>query len=384
MTCASQSVTRKVGGTHLARLNFYPIGNADTTLIELNDGRDILVDFCYENRDDGRIDLAGTLQTHLKKRNRDWFDVVAFTHADNDHVSGAESFFYLDYAKQYQGDGRVHIHELWVPACFILDEGPGKSAWAIRQEAKYRLRQGHGILVFGEPETLLAWMRKQGLDANQRKHLIVHAGTCIPGFTQYSGGVEIFLHAPFSARMDEDNSDRNGNSIVLHLTFFEGNHSMYCMMGADAEAATWIDIVTLTRMHGNHQRLIWDLFHISHHCSYTGLTIMDKGETETVPEDAIDDLFNQAQRYAILISPSEKIQPFNTTQPPHFQAAAYYKRVADRVNGQFIVTMDWPRGTAKPTPVVVVTTVAGFQVQKDASKLAGSPVIINHSSPRFG
>lgn len=370
----------------MAKLNFYPIGNADSTLIELNDGRDLLVDFCNESRDDGRIDLAATLQAHLKAQNRDWFDVVAFTHADNDHVSGAEDFFYLDYAKQYQGDGRVRIHELWVPACFILDEDPSKSAWAIRQEAKYRLRKGYGIRVFGEPETLLAWMRKQGLDANQLKHLIVHAGTCIPGFTQYSGGVEIFLHAPFSARMEEDNSDRNGNSIVLHLTFFEGSHTMRCMLGADAEADTWIDIVALTRMHSNDERLIWDLFHISHHCSYTGLTpwLSDKGETETVPVDEVDYLFNQAQNGAILISPSKKIPDADTPQPPHFQAAAYYKHVADRVNGQFVVTMDWPRGTSKPTPVVILTTVGGFHVQKDASKVAGIPVIISHSSPRFG
>lgn len=370
----------------MAKLNFYPIGNADTTLIELNDGRDILVDFCHENRDDGRINLADTLQTHLKHRNRDWFDIVAFTHADNDHVSGAENFFYLEYAKQYQGAGKIHIRELWVPACFILDDDPGESAWAIRQEAKYRLRQGYGILVFGEPETLLAWMRKQGLDAHQRKHLIVHAGTCIPGFNQYSGGVEIFLHAPFSARMDEDNSNRNGNSIVLHLTFFEGNNIMRCMLGADAEADTWIDIVALTRMHCNDERLLWDLFHISHHCSYTGLSpwLSDKGETETVPADEVDYLFSQAQHGAVLISPSKKIPSSDTSQPPHFQAAAYYERVAKNVQGQFIVTMDWPRGTNKPIPIVVETTVHGFQVKKDASQVAGSPVIVSHSSPRFG
>lgn len=367
----------------MARLTFFPIGNADSTLIELNDERMILVDFCDENRDDGRIPLGETLKAILKKKNRNWFDVVAFTHADDDHVHGAEDFFWLDYAKKYQDDNRIKIKELWVPACFILDDDAGTSAWAIRQEARYRLKCGTGIRVFGEPSSLSAWLRSQNIDPATRQHLIFRAGKCLPGFGQFNGGVEIFLHSPFSARMDEDNSDRNGNSIVLHLTFFEDSYKMRCMLGADAEYDSWVDIVTLTRMHYNDERLSWDLFHVSHHCSYTGLS-NEKGTEETKPLDEIQYMFDQGGKGCILVSPSQKIPSVDTTQPPHFQTAAFYKLTAKEKSGEFIVTMDWPVGTEKPIPVVVETTQGGFKVIKDSSSVRGSNMLISQPSPRFG
>ena len=50
---------------------------------------------------------------------RDFFDVVAFTHFEDDHVCGALSFFWLEHASKYQAAGRIKIAELWVPAWAI-------------------------------------------------------------------------------------------------------------------------------------------------------------------------------------------------------------------------------------------------------------------------
>lgn len=383
MDSTSQFVTRPKEPFHLAQLTFYPIGNADCTLIELNDNRTLLIDYCNENCDDGRIKLDETLKEALKEQGRDYFDVVAFTHADDDHVHGAEEFFYFDYAKKYQSDSRVKIDELWVPACFILDDDPGKAAWVIQQEARHRFCEGDGIRVFGEPETLEAWLTSRGYDIASRRHLIARAGKCLPEFSSTNGGVEIFPHSPFSVRMQEDNSNRNGNSIVLHLTFFEGSHQMRCMLGADAEADTWIDIVVVTTWHKNDERLIWDLFHISHHCSYTGLS-NEKGKNETTPSYELKYLFEQGNPGAILISPSQKIPTVDTTQPPHRQAASFYRRVAAEKDGQFIVTMDWPLGAKNPVPLVVETSERGFTVKKDASSISGSFAVTSQQSPRFG
>jgi hypothetical protein len=69
---------------------FYPVGNGDTTQIILSAGRRVLFDFCHregaEDDDTPEIDLKGRLKDDLKAAGRDYFDVVAFTHADLDHI----------------------------------------------------------------------------------------------------------------------------------------------------------------------------------------------------------------------------------------------------------------------------------------------------------
>lgn len=122
------------------RLTFYPIGNADTTRIDLRDERIMLVDYA-DMRDpkdptDRRIDLPSELGRHMSAVRRSAFDIVAFTHLDRDHTKGASEFFWLDHAKLYQGDGRHKIEDLWVPAGAITEEGLDDCARAIRQEAR--------------------------------------------------------------------------------------------------------------------------------------------------------------------------------------------------------------------------------------------------------
>ena len=45
--------------------------------------------------------------TNLKDANRDYFDVVAFTHLDDDHICGSSKFFYLEHAIHRD---RLHCH----------------------------------------------------------------------------------------------------------------------------------------------------------------------------------------------------------------------------------------------------------------------------------
>lgn len=371
----------------MAIIRFYPLGNADSTLVHLNDDRLILKDYFKAEStgdDDKRIDLEGELRDYLDQECRDDFDVTAFSHADDDHCHGAENFFWFDHAKKYQGGDRIKMKKLWVPACFILETGLSGSARVIQAEAKHRFEEGYGIRVFGNPEPLEKWLEDQGVDPTTRTGLITKAGTCVPPFTKQAGNVEIFSHSPFSYRMEGDEVDRNGNSLVLHMTFFEGYREMRLMLGADAEHQTWADIVYITESRGNDERLDWDMFRISHHSSYTALS-EDKGKDETVPRDEVDSLFDRGSTSCILISSSDPIPNEDTKQPPHRQAANYYRRKAREKGSEsnFIVTMEWPDKDA-PKPVVVETTQYGFNVKRRVAAVAGAATVTASRSPRFG
>lgn len=184
--------------------------------------------------------------------------------------------------------------------------------------------------------------------------------------------------------MEDDEIDRNGNSLVWHLTFFEGQREMRYMAGADAEHQTWADIIFITESRGNEKRLNWDMFRNSHHTSYTVLSD-DKGKTETVPRDEVNSLFDRGSANCVVISSSDPIPSKDTKQPPHVQAANYYRRKVREKGSEdnFIVTMEWPDKDA-PKPLVVETTAFGFRVKKRVAAVAGIAAVISKPSPRFG
>jgi len=104
------------------RLNIFPLGNADCCRIDLDNGDQILIDYAAMRdpkcEGDLRIDLPSELRKDLDSRKRDYYDVVAFTHLDDDHIRGASDFFYFEHAKKYQekvnGKSRIKVRELWV------------------------------------------------------------------------------------------------------------------------------------------------------------------------------------------------------------------------------------------------------------------------------
>jgi hypothetical protein len=72
------------------KVTFHPLGNADCCRIDLDNGKKLLFDYAQtrpaDDENDPRIDLAKELWEDLKSAKRDYFDVVAFTHADDDHI----------------------------------------------------------------------------------------------------------------------------------------------------------------------------------------------------------------------------------------------------------------------------------------------------------
>jgi hypothetical protein len=352
-----------------AKLTFHPLGNADCTRFDLADGRKLLVDYAdmrnAKDPSDLRIDLPAELKADLRAAQRDDYDVVLFTHLDDDHCRGSGDFFWLQHAAKYQDQERIKIRELWVPAAAILEDGCEDSARIIRQEARHRLKQGSGIRVFSRPKKLKDWLEKNGLTLESRAHLITDAGNEVPGFsTTGPEQVSFFIHSPFGWRQnDNDVIDRNQDSVVFQATFREGSRETRALFMSDINHDSIDQIVQTTKRKKNEDRLLWDIFKVPHHCSYLSIG-PDKGEDETKPTADVKWLCEtQGQARCTMMSTSDPIPIKGSAedkdvQPPHREAAAYYKRVANSKDGAFKVTMDLP-SASKPKPSVIEITERG-------------------------
>lgn len=369
-----------------ASLTFHPLGNADCTRFDLADGKKLLIDYAdMRNPDDmwdRRVDLPTILRADLRAAKRDYYDIVCFTHLDDDHCCGAGDFFWLEHAAKYQGDGRIKIRELWVPAAAILEDGLDDSARIVRQEARHRLKKDSGIRVFSRPAKLKEWLEKNGLTLESRAHLITDAGRLVPGFsTTGPERVEFFIHSPFGWRQDENNGlvDRNQDSIVFQATFLEGGRFTRALFMSDIDHESIEQIVKTTKRHKNESRLLWDIFKIPHHCSYTAIGL-EKGADKTEPTPEVEWLCEtQDQERCTMMSTSESIpikgsDADKDVQPPHRQAAAYYKEVAYDKDGQFKVTMDLP-SSSKPKPTTIEITDRGARLLTVSATVGAASVV---------
>ncbi len=370
-----------------AKLTFHPLGNADCTRFDLADGKKMLVDYAdmrsQDDASDRRIDLPSELKSDLRAAKRDYYDVVCFTHLDDDHCCGSGDFFWFEHAEKYQGEGRIKISELWVPAAAILEEGVEDSARIIRQEARHRLKKGSGIRVFSRPAKLKEWLEKNGLTLKSREHLITDAGQFVPGYSTLGPErVQFFLHSPFGWRQDDNEVvDRNQDSVVFQATFLEGSRETHALFMSDIDCDSIDQIVQTSKRHKNENRLLWDVFKVPHHCSYRSIG-PQQGEDETKPTEDVKWLCEtQGRERCTMMSTSKSIPSKGSAedkdvQPPHRQAAAYYKRVAKVKDGALKVTMDLP-SPSKPKPSTIEITARGAILLTSLSVTGGATSIIS-------
>lgn len=366
------------------KLTFFPLGNADCCRIDLESGKQILLDYadkkCYEDPSDKRIALPNRLKADLNGRG--YYDVVAFTHLDDDHVLGSSEFFYLEYAGSYQGGERIKIDELWVPAAAIVEDGLEDCARVIRQEARHRLREGRGIRVFSRPELLRSWLENEGISLESRSHLITDAGNLIPDWSKARDGVEFFVHSPFATRLDDSNVvDRNNDCLVLHGTFSVGGVDTKVFFGGDVQHEGLEDIVRITRYHGREERIESDIVKIPHHCSYLSLG-PEKGEDCTQPTENIAYMYEKKLNgNAILVSSSRPVPSSDDdVQPPHRQAKKYYTNRV-KLNGAFEITMEHPKPSA-PEPLIIEISTNRGRIKRAFS--VGAGIATASTAPRAG
>jgi len=374
----------------VTQLTFYPLGNADTSLIEFHDGRRMLVDYANKRSDDptdNRCDLPTLLKADLKNASRSSYVAVAFTHLDDDHCKGASEFFHFEHAAKYQGEGRHKIETLWVPAGAVLEEGLDDCARVIRQEARHRLKTGKGIVVFSRPARLRDWLEAEGLTMESRVSCFVDAGQIVGSFNLDSDQVEFFAHSPHAKRTDDCGLvDRNGGSLVFQARFREDGYDTDVLFSGDVNHEILAEIVDITKYHDNEDRLHWHVYHLPHHCSYTALG-PDKGDDKTEPVEQVKWLCEtQGEANGFIISPSKPIptkgsEADKDVQPPHRQAAEYYRADVLANRSSLMTTMSEP-SALYPKPIVLKVTRDG--AVKASSGSGGSSAAASVVAPRAG
>lgn len=319
-------------------VKFYPIGNADCSLIKTQDDKFIIIDYAAPS--DGSFDLAKGLKNEVGEGGQ--IEILSFSHMDADHVKGASDLFYLEHAEKYQTEGRIKIKELWVPAAAIVESGLEDDARVIRQEARYRLKNKNGVKVFGKPEYLKEYLEsdESGKDINYDdvKHLIVEAGSNIP-----MCGLEFFIHAPFSNDQDDKSTiKRNSNALAFQIRVTNGSRISNLLYLGDLDSDIISKIVSISECKGNVDRLRWDILKVAHHGSYTALNKDDKDKKKTIPTDEIKRLLEHGSKGAKILISSQSIDKndYDRTQPPHIQAYNSYKEYADKNSQRILVTGD--------------------------------------------
>lgn len=344
-------------------IKFYPVGNGDTSQIILSNGRRLLFDFRHiarsEDDDMPEWDLKKKLKQELDDAKRDYFDVVAFTHGDQDHISNSTTFFELRHAKKYQGKDRIKIETLWVPAAMIIETAESDEqsdefvVW--RQEARHRLLEGKGIQVFSRPDCLKDWLAENGKTVKEVEHCITDAGQLAKGFNTKDDDVEFFCHSPFVKHTDDGDDLRNGAALIFNVRFGEGSAATDYFATGDSKYEVLEDIVEISKAHGNDDRLAWDIFALPHHCSYLTLG-PEKGDTETTPTKLVEELLLSGKEGNFVVSSSQPIRDSKEAHkqalPPHIQAKRCYETYRKKVKGRsFLVTMEEPN-ERKPQPIV--------------------------------
>jgi hypothetical protein len=368
----------------MTKITFYPLGNADCCLLHLSNELMFVFDYADmhdpEDRADQRLPLAKHFKEDIGWPKRKHVDVLAFTHGDNDHVKRSSEMFWFNHAAKYQDDERVKFTQMWVPAALIVEEGCEDETRIIRAEARHRLLNKEGILVFARPEHLKVWLEGQGKKLADYLHLIVDAGKLIPGYTLEAQGVEFFTHSPFAKRVEDGVLDRNDNCLVMQATLINGSRLTRFLITADSTWDCWDDMVNATHQHGNDHRLAWDIFKIPHHCSYLSMA-EEKGDSITKPTVEFEWLLAQGTVRATLVSSSWAIPSMTEDQPPHVETYRRYKQTSDALDADLVVTMEHP---SKNSPHRTVINIDENGVTLKRTIISGSMAAISTQSPRVG
>jgi hypothetical protein len=362
-----------------ASITFFPVGNADTSLITLTDGTSIVIDLHVTVDSKDAEEDAYDVHTHLLRESRrdtsdnPHVDAFVLSHPDQDHVRGFEATFFTGapgtYSAKDRKDGRIIVDELWfTPRIFCSHEKQlCDDAKDFRREARRRMElwrkkseerdlPGNRIRIIGFTDSDLL----DGLE-----DIVTAPGNTI---SRVSGSkksdFEFFVHGPFKDDTDDEDGERNHTSVVLQARFAIDDVSDACLafFGGDAGSPVWERIYKRS----SEKNLQWDLLLAPHHCSWTFFSETPSEDNEA--NETVLKFLAKARKGAVVVASSKPIVD-DDDNPPHFVAAERYRKQVG--SSKLLCTAD-SKKDGVPIPIVMSMTSNG--PVRDTSARAGQVV----------
>lgn len=373
-------------------IKYYPVGNADCTLIKLDNGKTIIVD-CQILADltDGHgkqvmFDVKADLLKELKKDGlgRPFVDLFISTHPHDDHCKGFAGNFYLgdvdDYDKDKNKD-EIIIEELWITPRG-LNNDLSSPAEDLRKEAKRRRK------LYDDDKNFIGsignYLRIIGYDKDKE---FDNRYCYVPGnlVTNVHGAslswLEIFIHAPFKEDVETSKKydNKNATSIVVQFGFkIDGYTDYKCrvLMGGDAEHEIWQHILDNNT---DDEKLKWNIFLAPHHCSWSFFNEPDN--KKDIKPSAESVLKKQIGNSAYIIASSNEIENDNNN-PPCYEAKQQYINKLIPVSSHFLNTATHSKVGNIPQPIVFKIDEYGKTLKENATIAGATP--ISNPAPRAG
>jgi len=343
-----------------AKIEFFPVGNGDMTLMTLQSGRTILTDInirvaADDDENDETVDVGQLLKDRLEQdgEGRLYVDAFLLTHPDEDHCRGLKRHFHLGKPEDWnKNDNKILIREMWSsPIIFrrkkdvadtICEDADAWWAEARRRVNLYRntnpksaIKDGDLIQVLGEDRN----GKTDDLSAILVKndHQITKIGGAV------DGTFSAWLLAPHLVSDEEAKNleGKNHSSTVVRFSIRAGDDSDACqfLTGGDAEVENWEHVWGRNKARQN--RLTYDILLAPHHCSWHSLSRdswSDKKEEGEVSADARSALSQTRQAARIIASSDEILDDDN--DPPCIGAKREYEDIVSGVQGTFLCTAD--------------------------------------------
>lgn len=370
------------------KIKFYPVGNADCTLIKLGDGTTILIDCFINNEKDNEgkalFDVKKDLLDELAKDSYGHPLVNLFinTHPHDDHCTGFEDNFYHGYPADYddeKNDGQIVIGEMWVPPMDFDNNIGSKDAIAIRKEAKRRRDIYNKDSSYQGEEGNYLHMIGYDKDKNFDSRYGYVPGTLVNNFNGIGQKyIKIFIHAPFKENVQKgkQTDDKNETSIVMQLKFYmddKANPVCKFLTGGDAEHDVWQQIIDNNK---DDVDLEWHIFQAPHHCSWTFFN--DHGKDDVL--ESATEILNKQIGSPYIVASSEKIMMGDPT-PPSYPAKKEYLKKLDN-DDQFRNTAINKDSNGNVQPIVFKIGEHGKELEEYSSKVR--PEVGYKAAPRAG
>lgn len=373
-------------------IKYYPVGDADCTLIKLDNGMTVIVD-CQILADltDGNgkqvmFDVKADLLKELKidGSGRPFVDLFISTHPHDDHCKGFSGNFYhgdvADYDKDKNKD-EIIIEELWITPRGLKNDlsGPAED---IRKEAKRRRKlydddanvkgsRGNYLRIIG-------YDKDKGFDS---RYCYVPGKLVTTVHETSLSWLDIFIHAPFKEDVEtsKKNDDKNATSIVVQFGFKIEKYTEYkskVLMGGDAEHEIWQHILDNNT---DEEKLKWNIFLAPHHCSWSFFNESDnKKEIKPSAENILN---KQISNYAHIVTSSDEIKN-DDSNPPCYEAKQQYIKKLKAGSSHFLNTATHCKVGSIPQPIVFKINEYGKTLRENAT-VAGASSISN-PAPRAG